>query len=141
MNAETAEVFVVEDNPADVALIRVVLSGLPSPPRMLVAKDGEQALKMLQSPDFHPQLIILDLNMPRVDGQTLLKKYHPQNVPIVVFSSTENKVEVQRALALGAREYVQKPIGFDRYADAVRGIVNRWIACSAGTAPEPVTPQ
>jgi two-component system, response regulator len=70
----------------------------------------------------------LDLNMPRMDGQTLLKQYHERSVPIVVFSSTENKVEVQRALALGAREYVQKPIGFDRYADAVRGMVNRWIA-------------
>jgi CheY-like chemotaxis protein len=130
MNKETAEVFVVEDNPADVALIRVVLSGLPYPPHVLVAKDGEQALRMLRTPGFHPQLIILDLNMPRVDGQTVLQQYHQKDVPIVVFSSTENKVEVQRVLALGACEYVQKPIGFEPYADAVRGMVNRWIADS-----------
>ncbi|HTW66938.1 MAG TPA: response regulator [Bryobacteraceae bacterium] len=130
MSKDTAEVFVVEDNPADVALIRVVLSALPYPPRVLVAKDGEQALKMLRSPDFHPQLIILDLNMPRIDGQTVLQQYHPREVPIVVFSSTENKVEVQRALALGACEYVQKPIGYEPYANAVRGIVNRWISDS-----------
>jgi CheY-like chemotaxis protein len=127
MNTETAEVFVVEDNPADVALIRVVLAGLPSPPHVLVAKDGEQALKMLGSPGFHPQLIILDLNMPRVDGQTVLQKNQKKDVPIVVFSSSENKVEVQRVLSLGASEYVQKPLGFEPYADAVRGIVNRWI--------------
>lgn len=127
MKNGTPEVFVVEDNPADVALIRVILSGLPMRLRMLVAKDGEQALEMLRSPDFRPQLIILDLNMPRVDGQAVLEQYNHKNVPIVVFSSSENKVEVQRALALGAREYVQKPIGLEPYAAAVKGIVDRWI--------------
>jgi CheY-like chemotaxis protein len=133
----TEQVFVVEDNPADVALIRVVLSGLRFPPTMLVARDGEEALKMLRSPDFHPQLIILDLNMPRVDGQTVLEQYRVKNVPVVVFSSTENKAEVQRALALGAREYVRKPIGFQPYADAVKGIVDRWMVQVA----EPANPQ
>jgi DNA-binding response OmpR family regulator len=90
-----------------------------------VAKDGEQALRMLDAPDFEPQLIILDLNMPRVDGQTVLAQCH-KKTPIVIFSSTQNRAEVQKALDLGAREYVQKPIGFEPYADAVRGIVSRW---------------
>jgi CheY-like chemotaxis protein len=122
------EVFLVEDNPADVLLVRVALSQIPFPLQLFVAKDGEQALKMLGSSDFHPQLIILDLNMPRVDGQTVLQQYQQKKIPIVIFSSSQNKAEVQKALALGAREYVQKPIGFEPYADAVRGIVNRWIA-------------
>jgi CheY-like chemotaxis protein len=125
---ETIEVFLVEDNPADVLLVRVALSQLPFPLKLLVAKDGEQALKMLAAVDFQPDLIILDLNMPRVDGQTVLQQYRQKKIPIVIFSSTQNKAEVQKALALGAREYVQKPIGFERYADAVRGIVERWIA-------------
>ena len=92
---------------------------------------------MLHSPDLHPQLIILDLNMPRVDGQTVLEQYRQTNVPIVVFSSTQNKTEVQRALALGARECVQKPIGFQPYADAIKGMVRRWI----DRAHEPANPQ
>jgi CheY-like chemotaxis protein len=124
---QRAAVFLVEDNPADVLLIRVALSQVPSPPHILVANDGEQALAMLNSADFQPQLIILDLNMPRVDGQAVLQQYRRKNIPIVIFSSTQNQAEVQRALALGAREYVQKPIGFEPYADAVRGIVERWI--------------
>jgi CheY-like chemotaxis protein len=124
---ETIEVFLVEDNPADVLLVKVALSQVPFPLRLLVAKDGEQALKMLSSPEFQPQLIILDLNMPRVDGQTVLQQYQQKKIPIVIFSSTQNKMEVQKALALGAREYVHKPIGFEPYADAVRGIVKRWI--------------
>lgn len=131
---ETIEVFLVEDNPADVLLVRVALSQVPFPLKLLVAKDGEQALKMLSSPDFQPNLIILDLNMPRVDGQTVLQQYQQTKIPIVIFSSTQNKAEVQKALALGAREYVQKPIGFEPYADAVRGIVTRW------TVPLPEPP-
>lgn len=125
MNA--IEVFLVEDNPADVLLVRVALSQVPFPLKLFVAQDGEQALKMLGSPDFHPQLIILDLNMPRVDGQAVLQQYHQTRIPVVIFSSTQDKAEVQNALALGAREYVQKPIGFEPYADAVRGILKRWI--------------
>jgi CheY-like chemotaxis protein len=124
---ETIEVFLVEDNPADVLLVRVALSQVPLPLKLLVAKDGEQALKMLSSPDFQPQLIILDLNMPRVDGESVLRQYQQTKIPVVVFSSTQNRVEVQTALALGASEYVQKPMGFEPYADAVRGIVKRWI--------------
>jgi DNA-binding response OmpR family regulator len=121
----TVEVFLVEDNPADVLLVRVALSQVPFPIKLEVAKDGEQALKMLSSPDFSPDLIILDLNMPRVDGQGVLRRYR-KNAPVVIFSSTQNRAEVQEALTLGAREYVQKPIGFEPYADAVRGIVERW---------------
>src|SRR5579863_3812328 len=131
---DTVEVFLVEDNPADVLLVRVALSQVPFPLRLLVANDGEQALKMLGSPEFQPSLIILDLNMPRVDGQTVLKQYQQKKIPIVIFSSSQNKVEVQKALALGAREYVQKPIGFEPYAAAVRGIIKRWIM----VPPEPV---
>jgi CheY-like chemotaxis protein len=133
---EAIQVFLVEDNPADVLLVRVALSQCSLPVKLLVAKDGEQALNMLSSSDFHPQLIILDLNMPRVDGQTVLQKYRQrqEQIPIVIFSSTQNKAEVQKALALGAREYVQKPIGFEPYADAVRGIVKRWVSPPADAA-------
>jgi chemotaxis family two-component system response regulator Rcp1 len=122
------EVFLVEDNPADVLLVRVALSQVPFPVKLAVAKDGEEALRMLRSPNFEPQLIILDLNMPRVDGQAVLQQFHSPRIPIVIFSSTQNKMEVQKALALGACEYVQKPIGFEPYADAVRGILKRWLS-------------
>jgi CheY-like chemotaxis protein len=131
---EPIEVFLAEDNPADVLLVRVALSQVPFPIKLLVAKDGEQALKMLGLPDCRPQLIILDLNMPRVDGHAVLSACRNTQIPIVIFSSTQNKAEVQKALALGAREYVQKPLGFEPYADAVRGMIERWIA----PPPEPV---
>lgn len=120
-------------------LVQVALSQIPFPVQLKVAKDGEQALKMLNSAEFQPHLIILDLNMPRVDGQTVLQQYREkQKVPIVIFSSTQNKIEVQKALALGAREYVQKPIGFEPYAAAVCGMVQRWISPPAQPAEQSV---
>ena len=121
------EVFLIEDNPADVLLTRQALSTYPIPLRIRVAKDGEQALTTLTTPDCKPNLIILDLNMPRVDGHTVLERYQNKSVPVVIFSSGSNEAEVKRALALGAREYVKKPIGFRPFVDAVSGIVDRWL--------------
>ncbi|HWY49161.1 MAG TPA: response regulator [Bryobacteraceae bacterium] len=121
------EVFLIEDNPADVLLTRQALSKYPIPLKIRVAKDGEQALTTLTTPDCKPNLIILDLNMPKVDGHTVLERYKCRNVPVVIFSSGGNQAEVDRALALGAREYVKKPIGFRPFVEAVCGIVDRWL--------------
>ena len=121
------EILLVEDNPADVLLTRQALSKYPLPLRIQVAQDGEQALTRLTSPEFKPKLIILDLNMPKVDGHTVLERYRSKDVPVVIFSSGSNEAEVQRALELGAREYVKKPIGFRPFVEAVYGIVDRWL--------------
>jgi DNA-binding response OmpR family regulator len=86
----------------------------------------------LTTPDCKPNLIILDLNMPRIDGHTVLERYQTKDIPIVIFSSGGNEIEVKRALALGAREYVKKPLGFRPFVDAVRGIVDRWLGIEGG---------
>lgn len=122
------EVFLIEDNPADVLLTRQALSNYPVPLRIRVAKDGEQALMTLSTSDCKPSLIILDLNMPKVDGHTVLERYHSGKVPVVIFSSGNNEAEISRALLLGAREYVKKPMGFRPFVDAVCGIVDRWLS-------------
>jgi len=120
------EILLVEDNPGDVVLTREALAGYPIQVELVVAHDGEEALAMLGAPDFRPNLIILDLNMARIDGHTVLERYRRKDVPTVIFSSTQNSAEVQRALALGAREFVKKPLSFQSYADAVRGMLDKW---------------
>jgi CheY-like chemotaxis protein len=120
------EIFLVEDNPGDVVLTRAALAGYPMPVELVVAHDGEGALVKLSAPNFKPNLIILDLNMARIDGHTVLERYRQNDVPTVVFSSSQNRAEVQRALALGAREFVKKPLSFQSYVDAVRGMLDRW---------------
>ena len=122
-----ADILLVEDNAGDVVLTRRALEGCPVAIRLRVAHDGDEALRMLADPAFRPELIILDLNMPRVTGYAVLERYASQDVPVVVFSSSSNESDVQRTLMLGAREYVRKPISLKAFMEAIRGIVDRWL--------------
>jgi DNA-binding response OmpR family regulator len=120
-------ILLVEDNPAEVFMIREALRRSPIPTDVTIAFDGEQALKLLINLRFKPDFIILDLNLPKCDGHTLLQKYQAQDgPPVIVFSVSRNDLDKQKAMALGARDYVMKPLGFDEYMGAVQGIVERW---------------
>jgi DNA-binding response OmpR family regulator len=79
---------------------------------------------MVGHSDFKPDLIILDLDIPRVSGTALLEVWGPTHAPVVVFSSSLN--ERPRVLQLGAREFVPKPADFQAFTDAVREIVRKW---------------
>ena|SRR5579871_6815484 len=121
---KVAEVLLVEDSVGDVLLTRQILTEMPV--RLRIARDGLQALLILADPAFTPALVILDLNMPDISGHEVLSRYHPNNPPVVVFTSSWNEAEKARALAMGAREYVHKPMDLDAYAGALRGMVQKW---------------
>jgi len=89
--------------------------------------DGEQALRMLCDTDLKPDLIILDLNIPKVPGIAILAQCKP-SAPIVVFSSSSNPVEIQRAKELGVQEFVHKPIDFEEFETVVRKMIENWAA-------------
>ena len=119
-------VLLVEDNTGDAILIRQALADCPVPVTLHIARDGDQALLMLTNPPVQPDLIILDLNIPKITGTALLQRWRVGTTPVVVFSSSANPTEKVRSLALGAREFVSKPMDLDEFTDAVRGIVQRW---------------
>ena len=107
------ELFLIEDNVGDVVLFRQVVAECQIPIRLRIALDGLQALQMLADPRYYkPDLIVLDLNVPKVSGLEVLRRYGPTDVPVVVFSSSQNPFEMQDALKLGAKEFVRKPIRF-----------------------------
>jgi len=108
-------------------LTRRALKLCPIDVRLSVARDGEEALKMLADSAFRPQLIILDLNMPRVSGCAVLERYANEKVPVVIFSSSWNEADVRATRRLGAREYVRKPITLQAFTNAILGIVSRWL--------------
>jgi len=120
------EVLLVEDNAGDIVLTRQVLADHPTAVTLHIARDGEQALTMLADPDYKPDLIILDLNLPRIPGNFVLKRYRGTDVPVVVFSSCGSEAEIENVLSLGAREFVQKPSDLQSFVDAVNGIIERW---------------
>jgi CheY-like chemotaxis protein len=120
------EVLLVEDDAGDAMLIQQALCDCPVPVHLHIARDGEQALLMLTNPHVKLDLIILDLNIPKISGTALLERWRVGTTPVVVFSSTANPIEKERTLALGAREFVSKPMDLDEYSAAVYGIVDKW---------------
>src|SRR5712675_1470735 len=110
-NENAPEVLLVEDNAGDALLVGQALADCPTPVHLHIARDGEQALQFLEQPDFKPDLIILDLNIPKMSGYAVLALYPlKKKTPVVVFSASENDADVSRSLSLGAREFIHKPM-------------------------------
>jgi CheY-like chemotaxis protein len=120
-------ILLVEDNSADVLLIRESLRTSSIAADVTIAYDGEEALRLLSQPDFRPAFILLDLNIPRFDGFTILEQHRTADVPpVVVFTGSENPADRERAFELGARDYVTKPMGKRPFIEAIHLILERW---------------
>jgi CheY-like chemotaxis protein len=84
------EILVVEDNPGDALLIKEVTSGSTVALKISIASSGEEAIAKLADPEFKPNLIILDLNIPKYSGMSLLERFKESTVPVVIFSSSSS---------------------------------------------------
>jgi chemotaxis family two-component system response regulator Rcp1 len=124
---EPAHILLVEDNAGDALLVQQVLSTCPMAFQLHIARDGEQALQMLADPNLKVDLVILDLNLPRITGLGVLERYHSKDTPIVVFSASSRQTDKEFALALGASDYVEKPIDLPAFTDVVCEIVVKWL--------------
>jgi two-component system, chemotaxis family, response regulator Rcp1 len=120
------QVLLVEDNAGDALLTGQALADCSPPVKLSIARDGEQALSMLSERDYKPDLIILDLNIPKIPGHVVLERYPTKTTPVVVFSAYWSDVDLDRAFALGVREYVQKPSDLDAFKTVVCGMVQKW---------------
>ncbi len=121
-----SEVLLVEDSAGDALLIEQALADCPTPVNLHIARDGEQALQVIENAHFVPDLVILDLNIPKISGYAVLAWYPVKKTPIVVFSASQNEADVRRVLSLGAKEFVHKPLSLDDYKTAVIGMVQKW---------------
>jgi chemotaxis family two-component system response regulator Rcp1 len=113
-----ARIFLAEDNRADVFLLREALSAVGQEYVLQVAEDGESAMRELElrgaGPlDARPELIVLDLNLPKLNGRDILRRVRTlacyRDVPIVVLTSSDSPSDRGQAEALGASAYIQKP--------------------------------
>ncbi len=127
------DILLIEDNAGDAVLIRQVLSACTTPIKLHIARDGEQALMMLED-GFQPDLVILDLNIPRISGVVLLERWKLDVTPVVVFSSSLNEAERERVMELGVREFVAKPTDLNEFIGAVDDIIQKWAAPEANGA-------
>jgi len=110
-------VLLVEDDEADVYLIRRALGEIPRVAEVRVARDGVEALEMIDNWSSGPDLAILDLKMPRKDGFTLLRELAGRksaSFPSIVLTSSKAGADVYRAKKRGAAEFLTKPNGVER---------------------------
>jgi hypothetical protein len=126
-------ILLVEDNPLDVDLTLRAFQRRKLANPVLVARDGEEALAWIprwESGDTLPVVILLDLNMPRVDGLTVLRtlKSHPllRRIPVVVLTTSKEDRDIQVAYDLGVNSYIVKPVGFDNFMDVAQQIELYW---------------
>ncbi|HEX9837178.1 MAG TPA: response regulator [Alphaproteobacteria bacterium] len=131
------DIMLVEDNPADARLTREALRESGVPTRLHHVSDGEQALDFLNrcngfdgSP--RPDIILLDLNLPRMDGRDVLRelKSDPKlmTIPVVVLTTSEAEEDIIRSYELHANCYVQKPVDLDKFLAILGLIENFWLS-------------
>lgn len=130
------EILLVEDNPGDVRLTQEALKEAKVSNRMNVVVDGEEALQYVRRQGrFHdavrPDLILLDLNLPKKDGREVLTeiKSDPQlrSIPIVVLTTSNAELDIMRAYDLHANCYITKPVDLDQFLHVVREIESFWL--------------
>ena len=130
------QVLLVDDNPADVVLTQEALAEGRHESRISNVVDGEEAMAFLRRAGPYgnaarPDLVILDLNLPRKDGRAVLADIradeHLRTIPIVVFSTSRSMRDIARSYELGANCYVGKPGNLQDFFRVMRSIEEFWI--------------
>jgi CheY-like chemotaxis protein len=132
----SAEVLLVEDNPADVDLTRESLDEARVLCNLHVTNNGVEAMRFLRKEDEYaeaptPDLVLLDLNLPKMDGREVLEKCKDdeqlRRIPIVVLTSSQAEIDIQKAYDLHANSYVVKPVDLDQFVDIMGSIGGFWL--------------
>ena len=130
------EILLVEDNPGDVMLTQEAFREGEFPYRLSVAEDGEQALRFLRREDGfrnapRPDLILMDLNLPKKDGRELLAEVKSDpalgHIPVIVLTMSEADQDIVRAYKLHANCYLTKPIRMDEFLRMMKSIEEFWL--------------
>jgi two-component system response regulator len=134
--ANAIEILLVEDNPGDVRLTVEALKESKLAVSMHIANDGLVALAMLRREGQYadlpaPDLILLDLNMPKMDGRELLRQIktdeYLKHIPVVVLTTSGAEKDILQAYGLHANCYITKPVEFDQFMEIVKSIEDFWL--------------
>jgi two-component system response regulator len=139
MNTEEVEIVLVEDNPDDAELTLRALKKSNISNRIIHLEDGAEALDFIFSKGKYtdrknnakPKIILLDLNMPKVNGIDVLRKIKSDDstktIPVVVLTSSREDPDVQICYKLGANSYIVKPVGFENFTKAISELGLYWV--------------
>jgi len=134
---EPIDILIVEDNPGDARLIKEVLYGNKNNYRLHIVEDGVEAMNFLNREDKfshspRPDLIFLDLNLPKKDGREVLSEIKSDDslklIPVVIMTTSQAEEDIVKAYSLHANCYVTKPLELDQFIKAIESIVEFWFA-------------
>lgn len=137
MPEAAVSVLLVEDNPGDVRLFKEALVEHGAELTLNVVDNGEDALRYVRRESPHsdsvrPDLIILDLNLPKKDGREVLAELKRdedlRRIPVIVLTTSDAEADVLKAYDLHANCYVRKPVDLDQFMDAVQACENFWLS-------------
>lgn len=143
--AKYYDILIMEDRPADIRLIEEALSEVDEQINISVAMDGEEGLDFLYkrgkySEVSSPDLIFLDLNMPKKEGKEVLRVVKNDDklkvIPIIVLTNSYHREEIREVYRLHANAYVHKPLDFDDFREVIATTVNFWFS-TAEIPPKP----
>ncbi len=132
-------ILLVEDNPDDLELTRIAFEESRIANQLTVARDGQEALDYLfcqgkfadRDPADLPQMILLDLKLPKLDGHEVLQRIRADErtryIPVVVMTTSREESDLFASYDLGANSFVQKPVDFVSFIDAVRQVGLYWL--------------
>lgn len=133
------DILLVEDNPDDVELTRLAFDEAKIANQLAVVGDGAEALDYLfargrfsdRDPADLPSLVLLDLNLPKVDGREVLQAIRAneatRSLPVVVLTTSTEPFDVEATYALGVNSYIQKPVDFEQFVWAVKQVGLYWL--------------
>jgi CheY-like chemotaxis protein len=139
MLKDEVDILVVEDDPDDLDLTLRALKDAHVGNRMLVARDGEEALDYIfcrgahseRDPNCHPKLILLDLKLPKVNGLEVLAQIksdpRTQATPVVILTSSKREQDLLESYHLGTNSYIQKPVDFDQFQSTIKRLGYYWL--------------
>ena len=137
MNVVPIDILLVEDSPSDVLLTREALRDARIANDLSVARDGEDAMDYLRQQGAHadkgrPDIVILDLNLPRKDGREVLREIKSdeslRRIPVVVLTTSASDEDVGECYDSHANCFLTKPIDFEEFIDVVRSMEHFWIS-------------
>jgi CheY-like chemotaxis protein len=132
-------ILLVEDNPDDVELTRIAFAEAKIANTLVVVGDGAEALDFLfargahahRDPDDLPSIVLLDLNLPKIDGREVLQAIRAdertRSLPVVVLTTSTEPFDVEASYALGVNSYIRKPVDFEQFVWAVKQVGLYWL--------------
>ena len=135
-NGRPVGILLVEDNPADVRLTQEVLKDAKVRNTLTVARDGVEAMALLRREGkyvtaLRPDLILLDLNLPKKDGRELLQEIKSDEelrvIPIIILTTSTSEEDILKSYGLHANCYINKPVNLDQFVKVVRSIEDFWL--------------